>query len=124
MEYTEVNIRLKEVEKFADILVARLDDIEFESFIEDEEGLKAYVQTELLDGNAVKDILSEFSKLTDISFTLNKLNKQNWNAEWESNYQPVFINKNCVIRAHFHNVISDVEYEIIITPKMLSLIHI
>lgn len=118
MEYTEVNIRLKEVEKFADILVARLDDIEFESFVEDGEGLKAYVQTEFLDGNAVNDILSEFSKLTDISFTINKLNKQNWNAEWESNYQPVFINKNCVIRAHFHNAISDVEYEVIVTPKM------
>ena len=43
MEYTEVDIRLKEVNPFADILVAKLNEIEFESFVEDENGVKAYV---------------------------------------------------------------------------------
>ena len=118
MEYTEVDIRLKEVVPFADILVARLNEIEFESYSEDENGIKAYVKTQLLDKVAVKEIISEISALTELSFAINKVKQENWNAQWESNYPPVFINKNCVIRAHFHDKIPNLEYEIIITPKM------
>ena len=118
MEYTEVDIRLKEVNPFADILVARLNEIEFESYAEDENGVKAYVQTQLFNKEVVKEIISEISKVTEISFTINKVKQENWNAQWESNCLPVVINENCIIRAHFHNAIVDVKYEIIITPKM------
>ncbi len=118
MDYTELDIRLKEISPFADILVARLNEIEFESYSEDENGLKAYVQTQLLDKDAVKEIVSEISELTELSFSMNNIKKENWNMQWESNYSPVFINKNCVVRAHFHSVALDVKYEIIITPKM------
>jgi ribosomal protein L11 methyltransferase len=118
MEYTEVDIRLKEVNPFADILVAKLNEIEFESYVEDENGVKAYVQTQLLNKDAVKEIISEISDLTELSFTINKVKQENWNAQWESNYSPVVINKDCVIRAHFHNPFPDFKHEIIITPKM------
>ena len=57
MEYTELDIRIKEVNPFSDILVAKLNEIEFESFIEDENGVKAYVQTQLLNKDAVTDPL-------------------------------------------------------------------
>ena len=36
MYYTEVNIRLNEINPFVDILVAKLNEIEFESYEEDE----------------------------------------------------------------------------------------
>ncbi|MAX05473.1 MAG: 50S ribosomal protein L11 methyltransferase [Flavobacteriales bacterium] len=118
MEYTEFDIRLNEVNPYADILVARLNEIEFESYSEVEDGIRAYVQTQLLDTDAAKEILSEISKLTKVSFTINKVEQKNWNAEWESNYSPVVINDSCVIRAHFHNNFPALKYEIIITPKM------
>ncbi len=118
MEYIEVDIRLKEVNTYSEILIARLNEIEFESFYEYDYGLKGYVQSQLLDKDKLKNILSEISEQTELSFTLHKLKQKNWNAHWETNYQPVFINENCVIRADFHNAISDVKYEIIITPKM------
>tara|TARA_B100001175_G_C19475110_1_gene623895 strand:+ start:76 stop:909 length:834 start_codon:yes stop_codon:yes gene_type:complete len=118
MEYTEFDIRLNEVNPYADILVARLNEIEFESYSEVEGGIRAYVQTQLLDTDAAKEILSEISKLTKVSFTINKVEQKNWNAEWESNYSPVVINDSCVIRAHFHNNFPALKYEIIITPKM------
>ena len=118
MEYIEVDIRLKEVNPYSEILIARLNEIEFESFYEYDYGLKGYVQTQLLDKDKLKNIISEISEQTELSFTLHKLKQKNWNAHWESNYLPVSINENCVIRADFHNAISDVKYEIIITPKM------
>jgi ribosomal protein L11 methyltransferase len=118
MYYTEVNIRLNEINPFVDILVAKLNEIEFESYEEDENGLKAYIQTQLLNTNALDEVVSQISELTEISFTINKIKQQNWNAQWESNYSPVFVNDICVIRAHFHGTFTDIKHEIIITPKM------
>ena len=118
MEYTEVDISLKDVNPFADIIVASLNEIDFESYIEDENGIKAYVQTHLLDKNAVIEIISEISELCELTFTISKVKQENWNQQWESNFEPVVINDKCVIRAHFHKPIHDVDFEIIITPKM------
>ena len=118
MEYTEIDIRLKPVVPFADILVARLNEIEFESYCEDENGLRAYVQTHLLDENAVKEIINEVANLCELSFTITKVKQENWNKKWENNFEPVHINDKCVIRAHFHAAFTDIKHEIIITPKM------
>ena len=118
MEYTEVDIKLNPVVPFADILLAKLNEIEFESYNEDENGVKAYVQTHLLNETAVKEIISEVAELCELTFTINKVKQENWNKKWESNFEPVYINDRCVIRAHFHADFPDVEQEIIITPKM------
>ena len=42
---------------------------------------------------------------------------ENWNAVWESDFQPIVIENQCAVRAHFHDPI-DVPYELVITPKM------
>ena len=118
MEYSEVNIRLKELNPFADIIVAKLNEIEFESYVEDEHGVKAYVQTHLLDKESVNDILAEVANLTELSYKITKVEQENWNQQWESNFVPVYINNKCVIRAHFHESIPNIEYEVVITPKM------
>ena len=118
MEYSEVNIRLKELNPFADIIVAKLNEIEFESYVEDNNGVKAYVQTHLLDKKSVNDILTEVANLTELSYKITKVEQENWNQLWENNFVPVFINDKCVIRANFHESIPNIEYEIIITPKM------
>lgn len=118
MDYTEIDIRLQDINPFAEILVARLDEIKFEAYSEDENGLKAYIKTQLLDKESFEDVISEVSQLTELSFKISQVKKENWNLEWERNYSPVFINKDCVVRAHFHKPIADVEHEIIITPKM------
>tara|TARA_B100001758_G_scaffold247889_1_gene268215 strand:- start:15208 stop:16041 length:834 start_codon:yes stop_codon:yes gene_type:complete len=118
MHYTEVNIRLKELNPFSDIIVARFHEIEFESYIEDENGVKAYIQTHLLDEELVNSILVEVSEQTDLSYKINQVEPENWNRKWENNFLPIFINDKCVVRANFHEPIADIEYEIVITPKM------
>jgi len=118
MEYTEVAIRLNKMNPFADILVAKLDEIQFESYAEELNILKAYIQTHLLDENAVKNIINQIGELTDISFTIQKIKNQNWNQKWESNYKYIFINDVCVVRSDFHTPMPEVKYEIIISPKM------
>ena len=118
MEYTEVDIRLQEVDPFADILVAKLNEIEFESYIEDQNGLKAYIQTHLFNKSAVNEIINETAKFTELSCKISKVIQENWNKKWEQNFLPVHVNDRCVIRSDFHASFSEKEYELIITPKM------
>lgn len=65
--------------------------------------------------------------LTDIDFILNQyaltysksiIEKQNWNALWESNFEPVQVGDFVSVRAGFHPPATGVKHEIIITPKM------
>ena len=118
MEYIELDIILHQSEKYADILFAKLHEIQFESCSQDEHGIKAYIPARLFDQEAVDNVLSEFLLLTNLTFKISGIIEKNWNSEWEQNYSPVFINDRCVIRAHFHDSFDDMQYEIIITPKM------
>ena len=62
----------------------------------------------------MKEIIEPFN----VSFNKKTIPQQNWNAVWESNFQPVIVENFVGIRAHFHSTIQNVQHEIIITPKM------
>lgn len=118
MEYIEIDIRLKLVKPYAEIFIARLNEIKYESFSTDEFGLKAYIRSDLFNKKKLTEIVDDISSFTKIDLSINAIKKENWNADWENNYSPVHINKDCVIRAHFHDRFPNIEHEIIITPKM------
>ena len=118
MEYIEIDIRLKLVKPYAEIFIARLNEIKYESFSTDEVGLKAYIRSDLFNKKKLTEIVDDISSFTKIDLSINAIKKENWNADWENNYSPVHINKDCVIRAHFHDRFPNIEHEIIITPKM------
>ncbi|MBP6625483.1 MAG: 50S ribosomal protein L11 methyltransferase [Chitinophagaceae bacterium] len=42
----------------------------------------------------------------------------NWNAQWESNFEPIRIHQEVGVRASFHPPFEDVHYDLVITPKM------
>ena len=46
MKYTELDVTFKEFIPFADILVAQLNEINFEAYMQDDNSLKAYIQTD------------------------------------------------------------------------------
>ena len=118
MEYIEIDIRLKLANPYAEIFIARLNEIKYESFSTDESGLKAYIRSDLFNKEKLTEIVDDISSFTKIDLSINAIKKENWNADWENNYSPVHINKDCVIRAHFHATFPNIEHEIIITPKM------
>ena len=118
MEYIEIDIRLKLVNPYAEIFIARLNEIKYESFSTDAGGLKAYIRFDLFNKEKLTEIVNDISSFTKIDLSINSIKKENWNADWENNYSPVHINKDCVIRAHFHDRFPNIEHEIIITPKM------
>ena len=119
MRYIELKCIVPEVENGNEILTAFLADIGYESFVETDTGLLAYIPKTEFDSQKLA-FLQQNSKTCGFifSYSYEIIEEQNWNAVWESNYNPVLIDDKCYIRAPFHPQRKDVEYEIIIEPKM------
>lgn len=116
MDYTELNIPVKDNEQ-AEIIMAMLSDMPYDSFIQENGILKAYIPTqELIDSKeATDEILREMGIE---QFRYIAIETQNWNALWESNFQPVVIDKRCIIRAPFHELQEHYDLDIVIMPQM------
>lgn len=97
--------------------MAVLSETEFESFLETETGLNAYVKSDLEDIDFIQEKIQELSE-PEIKFKRTEIEQKNWNAEWESNFHPILVNESCYIRAEFHEPRPEIPYEIVIQPKM------
>jgi len=95
------------------ILIAELSAIGFDGFEEKADSLLAFLSAEEND-DAVQAIAEKYRVRADKIF----IPEQNWNALWESNFQPVIISDRVAVRAEFHQAVKNVLHEIIITPKM------
>ncbi len=117
MTYTEVRFNIKPIEPGLQILIAQLDDMGFESFIEEHNHLKAYIKTEKLSSLNIEDCQIFKNPDFKVSYTIHDIEDVNWNQTWEDNFEPIEISEDCVIRAPFHNAFN-VKYELVIEPKM------
>lgn len=117
MEYIELSCTLRNDEGLQDILIAKLSEIGFESFVENDEALLAYIQGELYNEQLLKEIFID-QLFHDVPFLMTQIEERNWNAEWESNYPFVLIDERCMVRAPFHERNPNVEFDIVIEPKM------
>jgi ribosomal protein L11 methyltransferase len=100
-----------------EILVAELGEKPFESFLETEFGVTAYVQKTLWNENILDDIYVLNSPEFTISHTIEEIEQVNWNEEWEKNFEPIDVDGICHVRAPFHPK-TDAQYDIVIEPKM------
>lgn len=98
-----------------DKLIALLAEQGFDGFVEEEDMLTAFIPELKFDQEAFEQTLSKFRI---VSYTKSDVENINWNKKWESEFEPVYVDKFVAIRAHFHKPIKDVEHEIVITPKM------
>lgn len=113
MNYLQVEFSfLQKNEK--DILIALLIEASFESFEEDENSLKAFIKEKEFD----ETLLANIIKKVPVNYLTSVIPQQNWNAQWESSFEPIIINNFAGIRAGFHQPLKNVSYQIIITPKM------
>lgn len=117
MNYTEYHFEISPLEPFREILVAELGLLDFESFEDTDTGVKAYIQTEHEPDEITKSLSITNNPDVDIKFEKKLVKTENWNAIWESSFEPIYIGKQCAVRAEFHEY-QAVNYDIIITPKM------
>lgn len=100
-----------------EILIAELAEKPFESFVETEEGVIAYVKQQDWDENILDDIQILDSDEFSIDHRIEEIDQVNWNEEWEKHFEPIDVDGICHVRAPFHEAKGS-EFEIVIEPKM------
>jgi ribosomal protein L11 methyltransferase len=115
--YIEYDFTVVPKEPGTEILIAELGVAGFESFVENEEGVTAYIQKQDWSTEILNDILVLKSKEFIISFTEKEVPQTNWNSEWEKNFEQIQVDNLVSIRAPFHEN-PQLKYDIVIEPKM------
>ena len=115
--YIQLKLTISPLESGQEIALAFLGEMGFESFVETTEGLEAYIQEESWTPDLLDQLYPLVENGLDIGWSLTAIPPENWNAVWESDFQPILIEDKCAVRAHFHAPI-DVPFELVITPKM------
>lgn len=118
MDYNKVTFSIKpDNQDFRDILMASLGEVGFESFVENDSNVEAYIPSNITFIEKI-DVL-DFDPLFVFQYKNEIIPEQNWNEIWEKNYfQPLVIANKCVVRAPFHTDYPKLEFEIVIEPKM------
>jgi len=115
VKYIELTIEFKELDPWRDIFVAELAEFGFESFVETKTGLLGYIQESLYKPDMIEVLLKNDATA---SHSIQTIAEQNWNAEWEKNFDPVFVDSKLAIVAPFHEKPIGFEQTITIMPKM------
>ena len=115
--YIEYNFTFSPKEPISEILIAELGNVGFESFVETENGVTAYIQKTDWNAEILADIFVLNSDEFSIEYNLNEVPQTNWNAEWEKNFEPIQVDDLVSIRAPFHEN-PNLKYDIVIEPKM------
>lgn len=115
--YIEYNFTVHPKEPATEILIAELGGVGFESFVENENGVIAYIQKNDWHSAILDNIFVLSSNEFSIEYNTKEVAQTNWNAEWEKNFNPIQVGNLVSIRAPFHKKTS-LKYDIIIEPKM------
>lgn len=116
MDYIELNIRVKGPD-FTEIIAAELTELPFDSFQTEAQDIRAYMPEVQFDQKEVDEALAPYLQQID-DLEVKIIPHQNWNALWESNYEPVYIGADIVIKAPFHAHYQSRKYAITIDPNM------
>lgn len=102
----------------ADVLMALMGQIGFESFENTVDGLLAYIPEAAFIAEELTGLELPWDD-TRLAFSHELIPDQNWNEEWEKHYfQPIVVENKCVVRSPFHAAQPEIPLEIIIAPKM------
>jgi len=115
--YIGYHFKVVPLQPATEILIAELGYAGFESFVETDTGVTAYIQKEEWHAAILQDIYVLTSNEFKITYTFQEIEQVNWNSEWEKNFNPIIVDNLCSVRAPFHDK-PDTQYDIVIEPKM------
>ncbi len=115
MNYIELSITFNQIDPWRDIMVSNLAEKGFESFVETKTGLQSYIP----ENDFSEELIHEYSSLEAITeMKFKTIQDENWNAEWEKNFDPVFVEDKLAIIAPFHKGEYSQNMVITIQPQM------
>ncbi|WP_018479884.1 50S ribosomal protein L11 methyltransferase [Pontibacter roseus] len=116
MDFIEISLKVNP--DFADILIAEMAELGFDTFEDTAEGFNAYIDEAKYEQEALDEMLARYADLAQVEYQAQKIAQQNWNEEWERNFEPLFIAGQVSVRASFHEKPAAARYDIVINPKM------
>ncbi len=120
MQYIEIKFTLEPYsDENAEILIAMVEELGFDSYDYQKPCLLAYIQESIFDTSAFEDLVSSLEGFSfNFKWEVNKVEQENWNAQWESSFEPVIIDGLCTIKASYHENLEETPYTICINPEM------
>ncbi len=115
--YFEFRFTIDPVQPASEILIAELGYLGFESFVENNDGITAYIPEEEYEDDLLVGVHILQSEEFKITYDQKEIERVNWNEEWEKNFTPIVVDDICSVRAPFHEK-PDTKYDIVIEPKM------
>lgn len=115
MQYLEFEIPCNT--EIGEILIAELTQVGFDSFLQEDTYIKAYIENTAYNHEDLSGVL-DYYEINAKSVIRSELENKNWNELWEKSYEPLVVSDKCYIRASFHPAKPQYPYEIIIQPKM------
>lgn len=119
MNYYELQFTTITTEDYQqDLLINALGEIGFDTFEEVDLGFKAYIPSSDFNQELLDETLAVYRDMFTFSYDVNLIPHKNWNKLWESNFEPITIGNQLLVRATFHEQQPKFKYEIVIDPKM------
>ncbi len=115
--YLEYNFTVEPLQPASDILIAELGEAGFDSFVETDNGVLAYIKKEEWSEHILDSVQILEHPNFKIDFSFVEIKQENWNEVWESNFELIQVDDQCVVRAPFHEK-PNVRFDIVIEPKM------
>src|SRR5690554_5673071 len=117
MNYIQISLDISPKHPWTEVITQGLAEIGFESFTEENEALQAYISEDNFQEESLEQMIKTYS---DVKIHTKKqlIPSQNWNAVWESDYEPVVIEKELIIRAPFHPLDDSFALSVEIQPQM------
>ncbi len=118
MNYIAYTFSNPQNEALKDMFTELLGNVGFDSFMDVDEGFTAYCAENAFNKDVLDGILA-MEQLADVQIVKREIiPDQDWNATWESSYEPVVIDGICRIRAPFHEADNSYKFDLCIEPKM------
>ncbi len=118
MDYIQCKFIFDEPIPWREVMVTYLCEMPFESFEEPtEKELLAYIPKPNFDKTQFEELITIFPN-QEFTTQTKEIKDENWNAQWESNFDPIIVDDECIVRAPFHDIKDNYKYDLIINPQM------
>ena len=115
MEYIEYAMAVSD-EPTRELLIAELEDFPFDGFAEESDMLRGYLPRQTTEKERAQ--IAQCLDRHGVTYSCTLIPDRDWNADWESHFEPIDIGGVCRIRAPFHAPDPRCRYDIVMMPKM------
>ena len=103
-DYLKLDIKFTPLLPAREVAIAWLSELDFEVFEPTDEGLTAYIPEQFVGKSELLDVKMRLMGLAEVVWSESIVKTRNWNAEWEANYEPVYVGERAIVRAPFHSL--------------------